>query len=119
MYQKFDQLLIINAGIDAENKKKAIKLIKKSLKEMKNGNFTDEDVQSSINNIINDLRISLDNPTSLISNYYFHNLVQIPFREETIANITKVTKNDVIKLASKINLNTIYLLAPGGNNERN
>ena len=119
MYQKFDQIAIIYVGIDAKNKQKAVNLVKKSLKEMVNGEFTEDDVLSSIKSIKNNLKISLDNPSSLIDNYFFHNLANSPFLSERINKINDVTRDDVIGLAKKLKINTIYMMAPGGKDERN
>ena len=119
MYQKFDQIAIIYVGIDAKNKQKAVNLVKKSLKEMINGEFTEEDVLNSIKSIKNNIKIALDNPSSLIDNYFFHTLVNSPFLSERLNKINDVTREDVINLAKKLKINTIYMMAPGGKDERN
>ncbi len=118
MYQKVDQIAIIYAGIDAKNKNKAVSLVKKSLKEMVSGNFSDEDVLNSIKSIKNSLRIAMDNPSSLIDNYYFHNLINSPLLSERVNKINDVTKKDLISLAKKLKINTVYMMAPGGKDER-
>jgi predicted Zn-dependent peptidase len=120
MFQKNDNLLFVYAGIDANNENKAVKLIKKSLKEMQEGDFTDEDVKNAIKYITGGLKSLYDSPDFLINNYFFHNLLNILYIEDKIKEVNKITKSDVIALAKKIKLSTIYMMAPGGNNnERN
>ena len=119
MYQKLDQIAIIYAGIDAKNKQKAVNLVKKSLNEMIDGNFTEDEVLNSIKSIKNSINISLDNPSYLIDNYFFHNIANSPFLSDRINKINDVTKEDVIALAKKLKINTIYMMAPGGKDERN
>ena len=117
MYQKYDQKLIVYTSIDLKNKNKAIKLIDKALNEMINKKFSDEDIKNSISLITNNLISSKEIPTSLINNYFFHNVAMCPLIDEKIENINNVTKKDIVSVAKKIKLSTIYIM--GGQNERN
>lgn len=119
MYQKYDQLLIVYAGIDAKNRDKAVKLVKKSLKDMELGNFSLEDVKNGIQIIKNSIGISMDSPSSLTDNYLFHNLANIDLINDIYLKIGDVTKEQIMSLAKKIKLNTVYIMAPGGKNEGN
>jgi predicted Zn-dependent peptidase len=118
IYQKYDQLLIIYVGLAAKNKNKAVKLIKKTVLEMQKGAFSENDIQNSKNSILNSIKISLDNPASLVNNYLFHNLANLPLLNEYATEINKVTKQDIQNIAKKMHLNTVYLLAKGDNNAR-
>ena len=86
---------------------------------MIDGNFTEDEVLNSIKSIKNSINISLDNPSYLIDNYFFHNIANSPFLSDRINKINDVTKEDVIALAKKLKINTIYMMAPGGKDERN
>ena len=117
-YQRADDLLIIYSGIDAKNKNKALKLINKSLKEMQNGDFGDEDVDNAIKSLHSALKESLNNQNSLVSNYFSYNMFDFPLLDELIDKIDDVTKNDIVKLANKLKLNLVYMME-GEADERN
>ena len=117
MYQKYDQLLIIQTAINKENYNLAVKLIKKALKEMELGKFSENEIDNSKEMITSSLNFSQDNPGSILDNYLYQNIAgldPIEIRKEKYLN---VTKNDIIKLAKKIKINTIYLLSDGDKNE--
>lgn len=113
-YQKIDNLFIVYAGIDAENKEACVKLVKKALKEMQQGKFADEEITFAKENLKNQIKLSLDTETSILDNYVFHNLINSPLLNERIKEINNVTKDEIVNLSKKIKLNSIYLL--GGTN---
>ncbi|MBR1416795.1 MAG: insulinase family protein [Bacilli bacterium] len=117
LYQKYDNLLIVYTGIDAKNKRKALNLIKKSLKEMINSKFNEDDVDNAIKYNINILKSSLDNQDSIIDNYFFNIISNSPLINERVEVIDSVTKKDISNLAKKIKLKTIFFLE--ANNEGN
>ena len=110
MYLKYDQLLIIHVSLDNKNVKKAITLAKRCLKEMVNGDFSEEDLDNAIINIILALDYTYDNNSSLLNNYVFNIFDSLPLIEDRKKELNKITKEDVIKVAKKIKLNTIYVL---------
>lgn len=113
MYQKYDNLLIIYTGIDKKNKAKCLKLVKKALKEMEDGDFSDEDILNAKKNLISSIKISLDTPYGIVNNYLFNELDGLPLYDERVKEFKTVTKEEVMKLAHKVKLNTVYLLAGG------
>ena len=107
IYQKFDNLIILHTAISKENETLAIKLMKKALLDMENGNITDEELENSKQSIITTLNMSEDVPGRIIDNYLFKNLYgldELEIRKERYKN---VTKEDIIKFAKKIKINTI------------
>lgn len=115
-YQKIDNLFIVYAGIDAENKDACVSLVKKALKEMQQGKFADEEIIFAKENLVNQIKMSLDTETSILDNYVFHNLINSPLLSNRIKEIEKITKEEIVNLAKKIKLNSIYLL--GGSNAK-
>ena len=116
LYQKIDNLFIVYAGIDAENKDACVRIVKKALKEMQQGNFTEEEITFAKENLINQIKMSYDTQTSILDNYAFHNLIGSPLLNVRIKEIENVTKEEIVELAKKIKLNSIYLL--GGTNAK-
>ncbi len=110
MYQKYDGLLMIYAGIDKKDKNKCIKLVEKALLEMENGDFTDEEFENSKKMVISSIKMSEDTLGGIINNYLFNYLDNLPLYEKRIEEFKKVTKEEVVELAKKVKLNIIYLL---------
>jgi len=115
MYNKLDNLILIYAGIDYENKDKCLSLIKKALKEMQNGKFLDSEIMDAKNTLVNQLKTAFDSTTSIIDNYVFHNLIKTPLLDDLVKGMGNVTKEDIVTVSNKLSINTIYLL--GGLNE--
>lgn len=116
LFQKHDNLLIVYAGIDYENKDYCVKLVNKALKEMQQGLFTEEEIAATKNTLVNQIKSSMDTETSILDNCLFHNLTGAPLLNERLKEITTVTKEEIVALSKKIKLNTIYLL--GGSNAK-
>ena len=113
-YQKYDRLLMIYAGIDKKDKDLCIKLVNKALDEMINGDFSDEDFDNAKRTIVSSIKMSEDTLGGIINNYLFNELDNLPLYDERIKEINSVTKEEVIELAKKFKLNTIYLLTGEG-----
>ena len=54
--------------------------------------------------------MSEDTLGGIINNYLFNDLDNLPFYDERIKEFNSVTKEEVLEVAKKIKLNTIYLL---------
>lgn len=115
----YDNILLINSGVEKENTEKCIKLIRKCLKNIRDGKFATENLDSARNTIISGVKASMDNPIGVINSYFSKVLVDTPSNEERIANFNKITKEDIIKVSKKVNLHTIYILEEGDQNEEN
>lgn len=110
MYLKYDKLLMVQISLDNCNVKKAISLVKKELKSMQNGNFSEEEVKDAINNMVISLDISLDNNIAILNNYVFNIYDKLPSIEERKEYFKKLTKEDIVNVSKKVKLNTIFTL---------
>ncbi len=108
----------INAGINAKDYKKTLSLIKSEVSSMRKGKFDDDDIIKAKITYINGLKELEDNAGSLISLYAGIEYLNSHTIDQRFVNINKVSKNDVVKLANKIHMDTIYLLE-GDLNEKN
>lgn len=113
-YQKYDNMLIIRTAFKENNYNLAVKLIKKSINEMKKGLISDEEFNNAKSSIILGLTLSKDDPSELINNYIMQELDNLPNLDDRIKMFKNVTKQEVIDVAKKIKINTIYLLSVGG-----
>lgn len=107
---KLDSLMLIRAGISKENFDKTVSLIKKLMKEMEEGKFTLDDIKVAQENYISSLNEIEDNSDGIVEAYLANELLGLGNLETRKKEIMKVTKEDVIKVAKKIKLDTIFLL---------
>ena len=110
MYQKYDNLLMIYSGIDAKDKELCIKLVEKSMDEMKKGEFTSDELDNAIKTVISSIKMSEDTQGGIINNYLFNDLDQLPLYDERVKEFKTVTKEEIMIVAKKVKLKTIYLL---------
>lgn len=106
----YDNILLINSGVEGKNIDKCIKLIKKCLKDIKDGKIKDEDIEASKNTIISGIKSSSDNPIGVINTYFSKVLVGSDDKEERIQKFTSITKEDIVKVSKKVSLHTILTL---------
>lgn len=118
MYQKLDGLFLIYVGTQSKYKDKCSKLIAKALKEMVKGEFTEEDIDYAKKALLSSVKSSQDTPSGLLDNYVFNSKLGTPLLKERAKELQTITKEEIITLAKKIKLNTIYMLK-GNENEEN
>lgn len=114
MYNKYDNALIVYAGIDSSSYDLSVKLVKKAIKDMASGKITEEEIENNKLQLISSVKANLDMPGAIINNYLFHDLDKTPLLEERIELIKSVTKKEILEVAKKIKLNIIYLLKEKG-----
>ena len=110
-YYRFKNNIFINCGIDIPNYQKALEIIKKQIEDMKNGDFTDEEIENAKNGIIASIKTIDDEQDTEITYYFGQELSGTKTSlEEYIESIQKVNKADVLEVAKQISINTIYFL---------
>ena len=110
-YVRFKSNIFINAGIEIQNYEKAISIIKEQIKSMEKGEFTEEEIKNAKKGIISNINLIDDEQDSQIMYFYGQELIE---SNDTLKDykekINNVTKEDILKIASSININTIYFL---------
>lgn len=110
--EKLKGMLIVNAGIEFENFEKARDEVKLQLEDIKDGNITEHEFTSSINAIVNTCSSYYDDQRALAAFYLSEGVAGTNRSlDEYIENIKKVTVEDVIAVAKKLQLDTVYFLA--------
>jgi predicted Zn-dependent peptidase len=117
-YDILDNTLVIHAGIDKDNFKETCNLIEQNIKNLRLGKFNLDEIKSGIEDFNTILDSILDSQGAIIENYFKIALNIGDDIETSRESISKVSKNDIIKLAKKIKIDTIYLLE-GDKNGRN
>ncbi len=116
--QPLNSILTINAGINKKDFKNAVNLIKKEVSDMKKGKFNNDDIIKAKVTYINSLKELEDNPESLLSLYAGIEYLNSDDIDKRLFKMNKVTKKDIIKLANKIHLDTVYILEEGDSHEK-
>jgi len=103
--------IFIKCGIDIPNYEKTVELIKEQLTQMKNGEFTDEDIENAKTLVDASVGSISESQDSEIT-YYFSQELSDEFvsTEDYINKINNVSKEQIVEVANKIQINTIYFL---------
>ena len=115
---KLDHLILIRAGIDKENYNKTLELIDNILLEMKKGKISEEEIRVAKEYFCTALDEVEDSPTQILDNYYMMELIGTDTIDEKRRNIMKVTKEDIVRVAKKVKMDTVFFLE-GDSNEKN
>ena len=110
-YIRVKNAIFIRCGIEIDNYEKALNTIKEQLEDMKNGNFTDEDIKNSKELILASIEGITEEQDTEITYYYGQELAdRFVSVEEYAEKIKDVTKEQIIDLAKTVTINTIYFL---------
>ena len=103
--------IFIRAGIEIANYEKALNIIKEQLEDMKNGKFTDEDIENAKKYMVAGIKTVQDEQDSEITYYMGQELSgRLIYFEDYINKINAVTREQIDQIAKNININTIYFL---------
>lgn len=85
--------------------------MKQQVEEMTNGNISDSELNYTISGLLNNFRTLQDSPEGLIE-VHTGGLVSGTYRpmDELITLVEKVSKEDVVRVAQQIQLDTVYFL---------
>lgn len=110
VYQPVFNLLSIRAGIDACNFKKSVSLIKDSMKDILDGNFDDSFIDAGIITYKNTFKEVMDSSFSILNAYTSCEYLGYDSIDKRVKEISKVTRDDVIRVAKKVHMDTVFLL---------
>jgi predicted Zn-dependent peptidase len=109
--EKYKGLLVVNAGIEFVNFQKAYDETLVQLEEIKKGNISELEFNSSINAILNSLESCYDDQRMLQNFYLEENITGTNSDIETLKKqIKAVTVEDVVAVSKKLELDTVYFL---------
>lgn len=108
-------LLMVMSGIEVSHFDKAVSIIKEQMEAMKKGDFTENELDQTKAVIQNQLLETIDTAYGMVEVLY-HNVIAGTNRtiDEWIEGIHQVTKEDLLKLSKKVELDTIYFLKGKG-----
>lgn len=104
-------LMMVMSGIDNKNFDQAVKIIKEQMQAMKNGDFSDAELEQTKAVIKNQLLETIDTARGMVEILY-HNVVagtKISL-DDWLEKMDQTTREEIVKVADKIDLDTIYFL---------
>jgi predicted Zn-dependent peptidase len=110
-FDQYNRLLMVDSGIEAANRKLTQEEILRQLKAVQDGEITDEELQNTKLAVATSITRSTDSPSAMESWYLYQamkNRSRSP--EEEVAELNKVTKEQIVAAGRKISLDTIYFL---------
>ncbi len=111
-------IMIAYSGVQENNREKAIRAMLDQLEEVRNGNFTQEQIEQAKASIITGLESVSDSLYGMESWYLGQILCEIERTPDTeIKAIKKLTAEDVVEAARAMKLSLIYSIAEGGTEE--
>lgn len=103
--------IFINCGIEINNYEKALEIVKKQIDDMKKGDFTEEDIENAKKGIISTIDLIDDEQDTGITYYFGQELSNNKISPEEYKEIVqKVQKDDIVKIANSVSIDTIYFL---------
>jgi len=110
-YLRTKNSIFIRCGIEIANYQKALDTIKQQLEDMKNGDFSDEDLENAKRLITASVDAITEEQDTEITYYYGQELAdRFISIEDYKKHILEATKEQVTELAKTVQVNTIYFL---------
>ena len=109
--EKYKGIMFISSGIEFQNYEKTVELVKKQILSMKNGEISEEELQSSKKALINSIR-SVGDSIGGMSDFHFAQSIsgtEITV-EEMIKHIENVSTEGIAKAFDSVQLDTVYFL---------
>lgn len=103
--------MMVMSGIDSKNYDKAVGIIHEQMEAMKKGDFTEQELEQTKAVIQNQILETLDTAKGLIELLYHNVVAHTDVKLETwLTAMQKATKEEIVDVAKKIELDTIYFL---------
>lgn len=110
-YVRYKSNIFIKCGIEIKNYEKAMEIIRKQVEDMKKGKFTDEEIENAKKSIISTIKSIDDEQDTQITYYFGQEITGNRITEdEYIEKIKNVNKENIVKIANSLTVNTIYFL---------
>lgn len=109
--EKFKGLMMIESGIDIKERDHVKELILKQIEEVQQGNITDYELNATIKTIETGIQSLKDSQIQIVD-FYLSQLIAGTHdtMEDVIEKTKSITKQDVVKVSKKVQLDTVYFL---------
>jgi len=109
--EKFKGLMVISCGIEIDKKDRAYKVILEQLEEIRKGNISDYEYDSSLKAMQTGLESLKDSQLSVVDFYFSQTIAKTnDSLNSLIEKLKSVTREEVVQAAKRIKLDTVYFL---------
>lgn len=116
---KLDNLIIIRGGISKDKSMDAVNIVKKILKDLEGGKIDDDRIAKAKEYYTSAIDDIIESPFQIIESYYMIELLGVDDIETKRKKMLKVTKDEIIAVAKKIKMDTVYILEGSDDNGEN
>ena len=110
-FMKVKNIILVRCGIEIKNYDKALKIVKEQLEQMKDDEFTDQDVEIAKKSLIDSIQTIDDEQDTEILYFFGQEFSEEPLDiQQYIERIKRITKMEVLNVAKKMNIDTKYFL---------
>lgn len=110
-YDAFNGIMVVNAGIESKDYQKTMNLIAEQLEDIQNGHLEDSEINVAKIMLQNALRKTNDEASSMIALNYNRDIThKAETNEQYIERLLNVSKEDIIRVAKNITIDTIFFL---------
>jgi predicted Zn-dependent peptidase len=111
--EKYKGLMIIMSGIESANRTKAEEIILKQVEAMEQGDFSEEDIEAAKKSLETGMKSMQDSQSGIVDFFMSQHLTESGEDiDSMIEKLNSVTIDDVVRVAQKVQLDTIYFLKP-------
>jgi predicted Zn-dependent peptidase len=104
-------MIMIKTGIEISNYEKTLAIIEEQLENIKNGEITEQELESARQLITSTSKLIPESGENLVTYYYDKEMNdEEPDLEKFINNIQKVKIEDIVDVAKDVSVDTIYFL---------
>ncbi len=109
--EKYKGLMVVSSGIEIANKEKAKEIVLQQLEDIRNGKISDQEFDSTIKTIETGLKSLRDGQMQIVDFNLGQEVAGTDDSFETlIEKVKKVGRDDIVAIAPKIVLDTVYFL---------
>lgn len=112
-YRRLDNFYYVSAGISYINYEKVLSTIKKCLADIQNNGITDEELDKAKVLYLSILNDAMESPSSIVDLYFTELYFGNDSFEKQLKMSQSITKEDIIRVANLLKIDTIYLLKEG------
>ncbi len=108
---KFKSIMLVSCGIEVDKYDETVEVIMQQLEEIKKGNISNEEMENTKKAMINSVNEMGDNASAMADFYYGQVITKQYYSpSQLIDQIQNVKKEEIVAVAEKMMLDTIYFL---------
>lgn len=110
-YDRIKNLMFVNCGVEEENYEKAKNEIISQLQSVKNGEFSDSEIENTVKSLANSFYATTDSMSGVENWYLGQIFCKTSFSPaEEAEKLSNITKQDIMSAAQNVVLDTVYYL---------